>query len=183
MSILTQSTTLVSFAIINSPALPLLGYSSVLQIRNYILKIVLLIIMGKLVLIILILSIITAGCTTNEVDQKQPDYLKNYTTSDSKEEISIWLPDWEEVGSDDPNNNLTLTNEQCSVGINVIDFPPEFYEKAVEDYIIENDGTILSRSPLSYTITSGKYTFKTQTKAIFCDDKTYFVYYTFRGPV
>ena len=121
--------------------------------------------MKKLVLMILIiLTIITSGCTTTEVDQKQPDIPKTYTTPESKEEISIWLPDWEEAESDDPNNNLTLTNGQCSVGVNIIDFPPEFYKKAVEDYIIENNGTILSRSPLSYTLTIGKYTFKTQTK-------------------
>ena len=132
--------------------------------------------MKKLVLIFLILSIIACGCTTNEEDQKQPDDIKTYSTSESKEDFSIWLPDWEEAESDDPNNNLTLSNKQCNIAVNVIDLPPEFYEKAVEDYIIENNGTILSRSPLTYTLTSGKYTFKTQTKALFCDDKTYFVY-------
>lgn len=129
----------------------------------------------------IILSVLVAGCENKSIEeekQKGFNESKTYSFSESKEKFSITYPDWEATESNDPFNNITLKYGQCIFALNIIDAPPQWYEKAVEGFIKNSSGTILSESPLSYALTANGYTFKTQTKASFCDDKTYFVFYT-----
>ncbi len=136
--------------------------------------------MKKIFLVMIILSIIVSGCEDKSTEgaQKENHILQNYSSSGSREIFSITSPDWEAIGSDDPFNNITLRNGQCTYALNVVDAPVDFYEKAVKGFVRNNSGTILTESPLSYTLTGGGYTFKIRTKALFCDDRTYLTLFT-----
>ena len=135
--------------------------------------------MKKICLLIIILSVLVAGCENKSIEkQKGFNESKTYSLPESKEKFSITYPDWEAAESDDPFNNITLKYGQCIFALNIIDAPPQWYEKAVEGFVKNSSGTILSEYPLSYTLTANGYTFKTQTNASFCNDKTYFVFYT-----
>jgi len=137
--------------------------------------------MKKIVPLILIIILFGAGCIDGSSEEKTPrefDDIQTYSIPDSKEQFSISFPEWEETESDDPFNNITLSHNQCNFALNIVDAPPIWYEKAVAEYVTSNKGTILSQSPLSYTLTSNKYTFETRTRSLFCDDKTYFVLFS-----
>jgi hypothetical protein len=135
--------------------------------------------MKRILLTILILSLISAGCEDKPAEGKNPEKapvdLKTYSSMGSMEEFSISLPDWEESPSDDPFNNLTLRQGACFLALNIVDAPVVWYEKAVEEFVVEKGGTILSEEPFSYTLPDGGYTFETRTRSLFCDDMTYFV--------
>jgi len=136
--------------------------------------------MKKIFLIIIVLSLLVSGCVNISTERTQKDYhtLQNYSSPGTMEIFSISSPDWEAISSDDPFNNITLRDEQCTFALNVVDAPKDWYEKALKGFIKNNSGTILTESPLSYTLTGGGYTFKTRTKSLFCDDRTYFVLFT-----
>ncbi len=135
--------------------------------------------MKKIFLVMIILSLLVSGCENKSTKGTQTENhtLQNYSP-DSKEIFSITSPDWEAMGSDDPFNNITLRSGQCTYALNVVDAPQDFYEKAVKGFVLNNSGTILTESPLSYTLTGGGYTFKIRTKSLFCEDRTYFALFT-----
>lgn len=136
--------------------------------------------MKKIFLIMITLSLLVSGCENRSTEGTQTEnhITQNYTSSGSREIFSISSPDWEAIASDDPFNNITLRKGQCTFALNVVDAPQDWYEKAVKGFIKNNSGTILTESPLSYTLTGSGYTFKTRTKALFCDDRTNFALFT-----
>lgn len=136
--------------------------------------------MKKMLLLIIVLSILVSGCEnrSTEITQKEGNTLQNYSSPDSREKFSISSPGWEAIVSDDPFNNITLKKGQCTYALNVVDAPLEWYDMAIKGFVRNNSGTVLSESPLSYTLMGGGYTIKTRTRGLFCDDRTYFALFT-----
>lgn len=129
----------------------------------------------KKLFILLILFVLVSGCV-----QQQAYGTSRYVSADlsSMEEFSVEYPEWEERENDDPVNIITMArgDEVCNFFLNAPEAPMNWYEEALKTYITDNNGVILSESPIVYKITTDEgYTFLAKTRGLFCEDRGYFL--------
>lgn len=125
------------------------------------------------VLLIMLITVIS-GCTQTTL---QPGRRNISSDAGSFETFSVFYPEWTEGANNDPLNVITLNNpdKTCTFTLNAPETPVSWYEGALEKFVSDNDGTILSEDPLSYRMTIQDVVRIFKTKGIYCDDKSYFV--------
>ncbi len=141
----------------------------------------------KLLALILPIILLASGCTSNEpvkTDLTAHEFSSSAPPDASPmETLKIAYPKWDEKESSDPLTVVAMQRPDgiCSFHLNAIEAPLDWYRNALIKYVEDSGGEILDEGELiDYRMETedGNYTFYSQTKGVFCADKSYYVIYS-----